>query len=162
MPGTEHIPLATMKKLLAMADGGKPVLFLDALLSDVPGFKDFEIRRNELKSLLKNRASLVATKEELRKRLASAGAVREPLVDEGLDFIRRTYDNGYHYFIANMGDKPVDGWVALGKRFQSAVIMDPLTAETGRAVSRGNGNELYLQLLPGEALIIRTLTNLYR
>jgi len=90
----------------------------------------------------------------LRAALEKTAVQREPMVDQGLDFIRRKHDLGYHYFIANMGAKGVDGWVPLGVPFRSAVIMDPQTAESGVASSKGG--KLYLQLKPGETRIIRT------
>ncbi len=157
VPRTGHMPLATLKKLLAIAAGGRPVVFLDALPADVPGFLDFKERRAELKKLLEGKEGLVVSPEALRQRLAATPAVREPMVDAGVDFIRRRHAAGYHYFAANMSAQPVDGWVALGTGFRSAVVMDALSAKTGVAAMR-NGNEIYLQLLPGESRIIRTFS----
>ena len=157
VPRTGHIPPPTLKKLLAMADRGMPVLFVDSLPADVPGFNELVERRAELKKMLNGREKLVVAMDSLRERLADTSVAREPLVDAGLEFIRRAHDTGHHYFIANMGDTPVDGWVALGVPLQSAVIMDANSGRTGTATLRGN--ELYLQLLPGETRIIRTFAN---
>jgi hypothetical protein len=155
VPRTEHMPLATLKKLLKIADSGQPVMFLDALPADVPGFFNLPDRQAELKTLLDGREDLVVDTRQLLSRLAKTEVAREPLVEAGLDFIRRTHEQGHHYFLANLGDKAVDSWIPLGKPFKSAVIMDPLTANVGVASQR-QSRELYLQLLPGETRIIRT------
>lgn len=155
VPRTEHVPLATLRKLLETADSGKPVLFLDDLPSDVPGFHRFAERRMELKKLVQEHKDLVVSMTALEETLAETKAVREAMVDAGLDFVRRRHDQGYHYFVANMGDKAVNGWVTLGTPFKSAVILDAHTARTGLATMR-NGRELFLQIHPGETRIIRT------
>ena len=157
VPATGHIPLKTLKKLLALSDAGKPVIFLNSLPADVPGFSKLASRQSKLKKMLGGRENLVVSSDDLTAKLAKAKVAREPMTDVGLDFIRRTHASGYHYFVANMGDKSVDGWIALGVPFKSAVIMDPRSEDTGIAPQR-NGGEIYLQLLPGETRIIRTFT----
>ncbi len=160
VPQTGHIPLATLKVLLAVQDCGKPVLFVDALPADVPGFHQIDERRVQLNEMLKDRSSQVVASDMLKSKLAQTKVIREPMVDRGLDFIRRTHAEGHHYFVANMSSDPVDGWIPLGVPFQSAVIMDPRSEATGAATCRrknGRG-EFYLQLLPGETRILRTFT----
>jgi hypothetical protein len=158
VPKTQHVPLATLEKLLGLVDKGKPVLFLDGLPADVPGFHRFEGRRTALKELLRGRESLVVETRSLEDRLAKTDVKREPLVAAGVDFIRRTHEQGHIYFLANMSDKAVDSWIALGVPFRSAVVMDPLTAQTGLATQRGD-KHIYLQLLPGETRIVRTFSD---
>jgi len=154
VPQTMHMPLATLDKLLALGAGGQSVLFADSLPADVPGFNKLQDRRDELKRLLQGREKLVVKGAALKEALAKTKVIREPMVDQGLDFIRRRHQSGYQYFIANMSAKPVDGWVKLGAAFASAVIMDPRSAQSGVATQRGD--YLYLQLKPGETRILRT------
>jgi len=90
----------------------------------------------------------------LKEALAQTQVLRERMVDQGLDFIRRRHETGYHYFVANMGEQAVDGWVRLGVPLASAVIMDPRSARTGVATCRDGA--MYLQLKPGETRILRT------
>ena len=154
VPKTVLIPLATLKKLFELSSSGQPVIFVDSLPSDVPGFNKLQDRRTELKQLLTGQEKLVVKSTALKEALAKTEVIREPMVDQRVDFIRRRHENGYHYFIANMSAKPVDDWVQLGAAFTSAVIMDPRSARTGVATQRDN--EIYLQLKPGETRILRT------
>ena len=154
VPKTKHMPLATLEKLLEISSNGQPVIFLDSLPADVPGFNNLEKRRATWKQLLQGQEERVVRSEALQAALAKTPALREAMVDLEVDFIRRRHDTGYHYFVANMGDKPVDSWIKLGVPFTSAVIMDPRSAATGVAQQRSN--EIYLQLDPGETRIIRT------
>jgi hypothetical protein len=157
VPKTAHMPAETLKILLELSDSGQPVLFLDSLPADVPGFHKLEERRAQSKTLLQGREKLVVRSAELKDALAKTAALREPMVDQGLDFIRRTHEAGYHYFVANMGAEEVDSWVTLGSPYTSAVIMDPRSTASGVAAQRIN--DIYLQLKPGETRIIRTFDN---
>ena len=154
VPQTSHMPLATVRKLLELSASGQPVIFVGSLPSDVPGFREFKKRRTELERLLKDQERLVVKNAALKEVLAKSEVIREPMVENGLDFIRRTHKNGYHYFVANMSNKPVDRWVKLGVASTSVVVMDPRSAQSGIAAQRGN--DVYLQLKPGESRILRT------
>jgi len=158
VPWTGHMPLATLKKLLALSAKGQWVIFMDQLPADVPGFHQYEERRKELAALLQARENMVVKTDAMKQVLAAGKVAREPIVDAGLDFIRRTHDEGYHYFVANMSAKSVDGWITLGSRFKGVVIMDAYSARTGIGTTR-NGNDIYLQLEPGETRIIRTFNS---
>ena len=80
------------------------------------------------------------------------------MADAGLRFIRRRFDGGHHYFVANLTAKPIQGWFPVSVRCTSAAILDPLTGGAGVAAIRSAASpEIYLQLQPGESLIIRTL-----
>jgi len=158
VPATEHIPLKTMEHLLRLAEGGAKVIFDEALPKDVPGLHELEARRAELKKLLEKAKSraLVGDAETL---LAKAGVARETMVDHaGLLFMRRKLDDGHYYFIANRGDKPVDGWLPLATKAKSAVIMDPMTGRTGVA-SMSGATQVYVQLAPGDSVVLRMLTD---
>ena len=154
VPKTTHIPLAILRKLLELSASGQPVIFIDSLPTDVPGFNKLQERRAKLQRFLQGREKLVVKSAVLKEVLAKTEVIREPMIDRGVDFIRRRHENGYHYFIANMSAKPVDGWVKLGVAFTSAVIMDPRSARTGVVAKRSD--EIYLQLKPGETRILRT------
>ncbi|OVE74864.1 hypothetical protein BVX97_06135 [bacterium E08(2017)] len=154
VPKTKHMPLPTMQKLLEISDAGGSVIFIEKLPADVSGFREFEKRRAELKKMTEGQDDLVVKMRKLRDVLAKAGVVREPMKDNGLDFIRRKHGEGYHYFVANMSAKAVDGSVKIGVPVASVVIMDPQTGDTGLASVKAG--QVYLQMKPGETRVLRT------
>jgi hypothetical protein len=175
VPETKYMPETTLQKLIALAGHGATILFENQLPSDVPGLGNLTKRRGKFqKQIARLRfesgavrrarigqgAFLVGT--NLATLLPAAGVVREPGVDLGLRFVRRTQAEGWHYFIVNRGDKTVEGWVTLGTRARSALILDPrFDSRIGLAAlkSDGGATRVYLQLQPGESLILRTFTD---
>jgi hypothetical protein len=166
VPSCEFMPLATLEKLVALAKSGATVIFSSSLPKDVPGLADLDKRRQRFQALLKEAAAGQLGKGrvligEVEAELARAGVSRESLVDHnGLFYIRRSFDGGRNYFIANRGEKPVDGWIPLATTARSAVLMDAMTGRTGiAAVKSGSADakqtEVYLQLEPGESVIVR-------
>ena len=174
VPESKFLPETTLQKLVQLARDGATILFEKPMPSDVPGLGRLAARRAKLQKLnagLKfdegviQRANIgkgtVLAGINLDAMLSAAGVRREPCVDFGLQFVRRTHAEGYHYFIANRGDKAVDGWVPLGTRAQSALILDPrFDHRIGLAALKdeGGATQVYLQLQPGESLILRTFT----
>jgi hypothetical protein len=86
----------------------------------------------------------------------------------GLLFIRRKEDTGRLYFVINQDEQfthapdtpPVDGWIPLATPARSVAILDPMTGQAGVAAVRkgpGDQTEVYIQLEPGESLVLRTL-----
>jgi hypothetical protein len=75
-----------------------------------------------------------------------------------IDFIRRQNGARYQYFLANLEAQPFAGWVALGVPVTSALVRDPLSGRSGIAEldTSGNRARIYLQLQPGESLIVAT------
>ena len=176
IPPTEHIPLETLRALLKLAENGGTIVFQKQLPTDVPGWKDVEARRAELRQLLAglklqpagtnlNTAKTGSGRVlvgDCEAALVAAGIVRETVVDHpNVMFIRRKNDFGHSYFIANQGMTPMDGWFALGVR-ERPVLFDPLTGQTGFAQTRKETDGsmfVRLQVEPGHSIIIRTLAN---
>jgi hypothetical protein len=92
---------------------------------------------------------------------------REPLADQGLSFIRRSFADGWNYLIANRDTTNFDGWIALGRYANSVLVMDALSGRVGVAESReevkthraGESTEVHLQLAAGESLILRAFAD---
>jgi hypothetical protein len=79
----------------------------------------------------------------------------------GLRLVRRVLPDGnYYFFIANRSDALIEGWVQLGRPAPTAFLMDPLAeGRVGRAEMKqtgAGGSDVYLQLQPGESIIVRT------
>ena len=173
IPPCEHIPLATMSKLLALAADGGSVVFADSLPKDVPGAGDLENRRSKFNEILKSLQMVNSADGRTKTAVLEQGRIvvgpletaleavdvpREPMTDTlGLQWIRRATADGYDYFIVNRSPKPLDGWVPLAVQAKSAAILDPMTGLAAIAQSKASegGTQVYLQLSPGESLIVR-------
>jgi hypothetical protein len=174
VPKTDHMPVATLQRLLALANDGATILFLDALPADVPGFSRLAERRAQLKGELGRLRFSAASAAGLRSAqlgrgqivlggdvrtlLAQAHVSRETLADTGLGVLRRRLDPGHGYFIANLTGQPFDGWASLGRPARHALRMDPLNGNGGVAALRthGGASDVYLQLQPGESVLVKT------
>ena len=157
VPGCEHMPLETMKKLVAMARAGVAVIFADRTPNDVPGLQDLEKCRSEFQVLA---SKLSATPgDQLDAALGKAGVRREQALTshEGVQFIRRAVDGGVVYFIANRGTQAFDESIKLASAAPQAAILDPMTGRTGLAEIADGA--VRLQLDAGESLLVRTFAN---
>ncbi|WP_234734855.1 glycosyl hydrolase [Tellurirhabdus bombi] len=177
VPEAQYMPLATFQQLVKLAEAGANVVFAGSLPEDVPGLSSLDSRRATFKQAVSGLKFTDAGKgvqkatvgkgafwvgKDADEVLASAGIKRESLVDNGLQFVRRSHAKGHYYFMANWGDKAVDGWVPIQTAAQSVALYDPMTEKLGMASVRTNNgvNEVYLQLAPGESCVLETFTNL--
>jgi hypothetical protein len=176
VPPCRLMPEASLEKLIALAREGATILFVKNLPADVPGLANLEARRAKFKALLDQIKLEKATNQAVQKASIGKGAVlvgadvdallkqssakREPMMDDSIWFVRRANLEGYQYFIANRSDKPVDKWIPLGTPATSAVLLDPRfeNRSSVAALRQADGTaQVYLQLLPGESRILRTL-----
>lgn len=175
VPPCKHMPLATIRRLLMLADDGAKVIFEGGLPTDVPGLAKLETRQTELRALLSplqqhvdepanNRSVKLGQGSvwigPLAESLHAAGIPREEMVDLGIKFIRRKHSATQEYFVANFGDEPIRDWVTLSRPARSVIIMDPMSGDTGRARTRFRKDgqiEIYMQLAAGESLILRAI-----
>jgi hypothetical protein len=87
--------------------------------------------------------------------LQAAEVARETMWDQGLHCIRRNIAGGKYYFISNTNDKAFEGWVPLASAAKNVVLFDPMFQRSGLAQTKGN--EVYLQLQPGESCLLQTM-----
>jgi hypothetical protein len=175
LPASRFIPLETFQRIVALAKEGATVLAFKGLPAGVAGFGDLDARESQLRTLRDGlqvgspdgagiseaRVGLgrILRGDDLDALLARAGVAREPLVDNGLDFVRRNYQSGRVYFIANRTKASYRGWVPLRDRATVAAIFDPMTGSRGDARIRrstDDGLGVYLSLGPAETVIVRT------
>ncbi|MEN6309260.1 MAG: glycosyl hydrolase [Anaerohalosphaeraceae bacterium] len=184
VPPVSYIPLQTLQTLYRLAEEGASVLFVEKLPSDVFGLSDLEKQRETMQKLLnlitwdasaksgqtapvgKGRFLVDANPDAM---LQAARVRRESMVDHpGIVYIRRADDAGTWYFIANHDEQFIhnpatpylNGWVKLAVSAESVVMMDPMTGKSGLAASRkatDGQTEVYLQLEPGQSIILRAL-----
>lgn len=164
VPPCDFLPLPTFEKLVALAKSGATVIFCDGLPKDVPGLDELEKRRARFKALRNTAAAETVGKGwmlsgEIQAALTKAGVTRESLVDhKDLFYLRRTFEGGRNYFIANRSDQPVNGWIPLAVAANSVELLDAMSGMVGAGTTRpaGAGVEVYLQLQPGESIFVRS------
>ena len=175
VPECHLMPESTLRRLIELARGGALVLFHGNLPVDVPGLGGLAERRTEFRALIGSLGLNATADADIQKArvgqgwfvvstrlealLRVAGVLREPAVDLGLRVLRRRDAAGFVYFVANRGDRAVDGWVPLSVRVNSVAILDPRYEHRAglAAVRRGTegATDVYLQLQPGESCILR-------
>ncbi len=170
LPPVRHIPVETLEHLIDLAEEGATIVFSEGLPQEVPGFGQLSERRVKFQKLIERLKNFRRRDDSRGKILLSqedAGGVmpekanvpREPMVEEGLKYVRRSYKGGHHYFIKNEGDNEIDKFVPLSREAESVVIFDPLRGKNGIASTREDNQrrtEVLLQLEPGETCILRT------
>ena len=182
VPECKFMPLPTMQRLIELARNGATILVQDKLPGEVPGFDDYEKRDAEFQKMIGalnitgikgnseihwiNTATVGKGKfwisDSMAEILFTAHVPREAAMDFGLSFIRRSFDGGWNYFIANRGEKNFDGWIRLGRNAKSVVILDPFTGNSGVSSTRqsgANSTVIHLQLQAGDSVILRALAN---
>ena len=184
VPECKYIPLETFKQLLALAENGATVIFEKQLPTDVSGENDLDKQRAEFKKLhtevILNHLHHINSPEgffawshaavgegqmlcgEIGSTLFGAKANREKLSDANLSFVRRSFDGGWNYFIANRTETNFDGWITLARSAKSFVVLNPMTGNSGVAATRqsaANTTEIHLQLAAGESVILRAFNH---
>src|SRR5690606_20079417 len=171
VPATQKMPLATLKKIIAMVADGATVIF-QSLPQDVPGLTDYQNRHNEFSTILselsfkENASGLQEAKVGKGKVLVSANINAalakeqidgEDVIKSGLKFIRRKVENGTFYYVVNHSAKDVDEFVSFNSLEKEVVLLDPQNGSFGRANTRFNNGkrQVRLQLKSGEAAILK-------
>ncbi len=179
VPQCRFMPLRTLERLIDLAKAGATIIVHNSLPGDVPGLGNLQNRRKKFQKAL---AVLAQAESEnsglhqakvgngrflidrsLEKMLELAGVRRETVVDRGIRFIRRAHHCGHHYFLVNLSKGSLDDWVPLAVKAEAVVIFDPRFSDRqGIAALRRQDNgatEVYLQLQPGQACILRTFAS---
>jgi len=174
VPECRFMPLETFARLMELAKQGFRVIVHENLPTDVPGWGDSDRRRSEYQRLILSLEfrqigdspgriagvgqGTVCVGDDIRHLLGLATIGREPMVDSGLQFVRRWEGQDRIYWIANSKDEPWDGWVQLRDQALSAVCFDPMSGRSGIVARRGSkarGTEVYLQLGAHQSCIVR-------
>jgi hypothetical protein len=173
LPASRFIPLATVERVLTLARDGATVIAFRGMPADVSGLGELEVRRARFRRILEDvrfdpadsqgiRVALVGRGrvlegDDLGELLTRAGVEREPLVDRGLQFVRRADGQGRFYFLTNRAERPIDGWIPLRLEGPAALVFDTMLGRRGSApVRRGSDGSLdvYVQMAAGESLIV--------
>lgn len=148
VPPCEHMPPATLARLLDLQERGVPVHFIDRLPAEPPGAGRLEERQAEMGRLLARARARKCDPVPLTE-LAPRPA------PPGLQHIRRALSDGHVSFVANRGTVPFAGWLDIGLVGTPAVVMDPLDGRIGLGDPRAS--RIYLRLAPGQSLLVRNV-----
>ncbi|GBC98931.1 hypothetical protein HRbin17_01450 [bacterium HR17] len=172
VPPCRYLPPETLQQFLRLAQAGATVLVVGQLPTDVPGLARLAERRNALTALLTQLRFVSDGAVPVRKAVFGRGVIlgcddlatllqhakipREPMADAGLRFIRRRVVDGWVYFVANFGDRKVDGWVPLSVPAKAVRLIDPMDGRAGLAAIRQQNDRIaiYLQLETGQSLLL--------
>ena len=176
VPDCKYMPVETMQKLVQLSKDGASVAFLNRLPDDVPGLNSVSDRKQLLQNALsqyklfprltdyfgkpfeKGWVLYGTSLEEMLQKAPIRCKCESITKDFGASFIRRSMGDGSVYFMAQLTNKEIDNWVTIATPSKSAMIFNPLSGQKGKARLRTvNGQtQVYLQLLPGQSLILRT------
>lgn len=173
LPANKLIPEASFEKFMALAKNGAVVLFYKDLPQDVPGFKDSEKRKNAFQQLIASISFSESGKlrkatlgkgsfiigEDMNDMMEMAKARKEVITDAGLQYLRRTNEDGRFYFVNNRTNKKVDDWVEFQTDANDVALFSPISGKKGLAKWRNEGKgktKVLLQLPPGESVIVQT------
>jgi hypothetical protein len=171
IPSTRLMPARTLERIVTLARQGAVVLVVGDLPVDVPGFGKLAEHRQHFQQLRTNltwrdenglKTSAVGrgrihVAPALGELLPKAAVAPEGFAAAGLSAIRRSLGGAPVYFVANLSGEPFSGWVTLARSAKAVALYDPLTGTSGVAASRApsGGSEVYLQLAPGQSIVIK-------
>ena len=172
--GCTLMPPETLTRILELARQGAAIVVVGALPQDVPGLSELDARRHQLRDalaelpLMSNQNNVLEAKlgqgrllvgPDVEVMLHLLDVRRESIVDAGIELTRRRDESGHLYFLSNPSNQRLDQWVSLPIQAASVIIYDPISDRRGLGLTRASNEqtEIYLQLAPGESLLLRTL-----
>lgn len=172
IPESQHIPIETMKKLVTLSKKGATIIIHNTLPTTIPGFKDWKKREEELKEMkdqlhfnTNSQGDIQKAEmgkgqflkgEEMSTLLSKVHIHREVMVDDSLRFSRRKSSFGNYYFIVNKSTHAIQKWIPLQRAGASIAIFNPQNSKfgMGKIRQKDQQTEVYLHLLPGEAVLL--------
>ena len=174
VPAAQYMPLATWQHLLNLAAQGASIIFYDHLPADVPGYAALPNDRAAFSQSLQqlhfeqnNGLSKAAygkgniwSGSDIRVALEAAHIRRETMTGMGLQFVRRKINGHCFYLLSNQSQQPLSGWVPLQCAVTGAALFNAMNGSKGIARLRRQGDTtaVYVQLQPGETILVQTST----
>ncbi len=160
LPPTDRIPLSTYRKIAAYAAKGH-VIVIGKLPSLAPGWLE-QNESPQIAALSKqifadegHRGAFIGSVSELADALHRA---LPPDVDmsgttEGLGFVHRKLKDADIYFLANTGNKPIDGAVVFRSAHSAVEAWDPDSTRVLFSAENARGTRIPLALAPYESRV---------
>jgi len=160
VPITKHLPLASLKKLIALKKSGATIVF-EGLPQTVPGYHNYIAKTKEMESILSQELITSSPQQDWKSELSRAGAQDEQWVDTGLKFIRRKGPEGTVYFVVNHTPETIQKWLSLGAQSNSVIFVDPLTKNHGRSKTKRIDGLWYtkIDLKSGSSMLLKVTSN---
>jgi hypothetical protein len=157
IPTATNMPLATLKKLIALKKEGAKIIFQDVPKS-VPGFNQFKEQNETLQKLLSENKSIIYPSKNIFSDLKTANIQPETLVETGLKFIRRDLNGHKIYYLVNHTSEAVNQFIPINTDAKEVIIINPNNREFGKAqIKKEEPTTLVkVQIKAGESLIIKT------
>ncbi|GFE80025.1 hypothetical protein GCM10011487_20250 [Steroidobacter agaridevorans] len=165
LPGLDRIDSAAFERIAAWVDNGGLVIVTGALPGSAGGLMDGAAGAQRVQQLSRQ---LLESKQRVRvvppeSLGATLRSVLEPTValassNSAFGFIRRRLDNGYLYFIANTGQRPITTQARFAGDNGRGEWWD---AVTGERESAGSGN-IAVHLAPYESKLLVFVSGLDR
>ena len=174
VPQVTYMPIATLEKMINLAEGGSTIIFHKGLPSSFPGMGKQEQRRREYEEVVGN-LTFVKESNGIKKARVGQGTIiigneignlmdrvgvkREQLVDTGLAYVRKKMGDTTLYMLTNWSGEPVDQWISLNVASDVLLVLDPMTGKQGQAITRNSSEEscqVRVQIPQGASLVIRT------
>ncbi|MBT1686248.1 glycosyl hydrolase [Dawidia soli] len=173
LPHSRYIPWKTFEKITMLVGEGAVVLAPGGLPEALAGNnvtpgqeKDFRtwkqipmLTRDHNVQERKWGSGVVLEGNDLEALLEVAAVRRERLADTGLRYIRKRHlENDAIYFISGPPERGYAGWLALSAGAGNVIVYDPMRGTIGRGVSRVSrtgDQEVYLELQPGQSVIVQ-------
>ncbi|WP_370895890.1 glycosyl hydrolase [Chryseobacterium gossypii] len=166
IPELTYLPDSTLSHILRLARNGASVIFQNEP-KDIPGLFEAEKRRSHLKSLWNSipfhqegklqtaifGKGKIILSSDVENGLEYLKIQREKLVETGLKFIRRQFDEGKYYYIVNHTSKDINQLIPLNYTGKQTIIMDPESGDFGTAQTVNNS--VRIQLKPGQSVILK-------
>jgi hypothetical protein len=170
IPGAKTLPLETGRAIIRLAEAGADIISCGEAPQGTPGWKhrDEQAEFDALAARFMDQmqphdgyssAELgqgqIVLATDLAKTLEALKVRHETwsLVN-GLQFLRRGWSGGNVYLIKNASSEPIDERIQLAAEFSTAVLMDPLSQQIGRADVDTSG-AIRLQLDPGQTMLVK-------
>lgn len=176
IPAVKRMPADILQKLITLAEQGAEIVFVGNYPESVPGYSNLEKRTAQFNKLLTRlpktdfsqveaqslKKGKIITGDDYAQTLAATGVQPEEIKTKyGVQYIRRTNENGHHYFVSSLQPKGVNGWVTLSVPAKSVLFFNPMNGEVGKAQTRTeNGKtQVRMQLASGESMILKVFAN---
>lgn len=172
LPRCQFIPVNTFKKIISLVEAGATIIAFDGLPASVSGYSASKANKKFFEDFINTLKVSEAEKEikivnlgkgrivmgsNIEKLLSFARIRREPMVKQGIQFIRKKKaSNESLYFVSN-GSTPFEGWLLLQAKGEAGVLYDPMAGDIGVAKTRKSTDgflEVFVQLKPLETLLI--------